>query len=324
MYHQQPPDPDRLIQIPSTDAVQAGQLVWHYTDTGGLLGILKSDTLWATSMSMLNDTLELKHGIEFLNGYWASERVTRREDWSEEGIHFVDWVLNWGEQIVMGGDCYVACASLDGDSLSSWRGYGGSAGYAVGLRNPFPGPQVLVDGNDNSFYTRAVNRFLTWRKVVYTETAKVELCRWIISHLKERCSGRLPSRTIDEMYVFDAAESTYIGNVANMKHHGFQDEREARLVVFGEDSAIRSSGGGVQYRAGALGVTPYLRITGGDSSEKPGLETMSTSSALPIEVINIGPCKYPDSTEAGLRRLLMDKSPYLDNVLIQRSNVPFR
>ena len=37
--------------------------VWHYTDAGGVFGILSTDELWASSALHMNDTAELELGV---------------------------------------------------------------------------------------------------------------------------------------------------------------------------------------------------------------------------------------------------------------------
>src|SRR5699024_11886494 len=44
------------------DTVNAPETLWHYTDTNGLLGILSSKLLMASSATYLNDAAELSYG----------------------------------------------------------------------------------------------------------------------------------------------------------------------------------------------------------------------------------------------------------------------
>src|SRR5687768_16098272 len=41
-----------------------GKPVYHYTDLGGLVGIIEKSDLWLTHASYLNDAEEMKHGRE--------------------------------------------------------------------------------------------------------------------------------------------------------------------------------------------------------------------------------------------------------------------
>jgi hypothetical protein len=43
---------------------QPEQIVWHYTNGAGLVGILQSATLYATQVASLNDVRETKYGTD--------------------------------------------------------------------------------------------------------------------------------------------------------------------------------------------------------------------------------------------------------------------
>ncbi len=40
------------------------QNLWHYTDSAGAIGILSTNSLWATSLAHLNDSSELEYGLQ--------------------------------------------------------------------------------------------------------------------------------------------------------------------------------------------------------------------------------------------------------------------
>ena len=42
--------------------------LFHYTDAAGLLGILKSRSLWATDFRSLNDASEMHYGMDLAHG----------------------------------------------------------------------------------------------------------------------------------------------------------------------------------------------------------------------------------------------------------------
>lgn len=43
---------------------QPEDIIWHYTDGAGLLGILQSSTLFATQVSALNDSKETEYATD--------------------------------------------------------------------------------------------------------------------------------------------------------------------------------------------------------------------------------------------------------------------
>jgi hypothetical protein len=41
-------------------------VIWHYTDVGGLFGIISKSKLWASHAFHMNDASELRHGAQIL------------------------------------------------------------------------------------------------------------------------------------------------------------------------------------------------------------------------------------------------------------------
>ena len=56
----------------------------------------------------------------------------RRELTSLE-FSFVSEQINEAKESLVEAQTFILSASLDGDSLSQWRAYGGASGFAVGL-----------------------------------------------------------------------------------------------------------------------------------------------------------------------------------------------
>lgn len=104
--------------------------LYHYTSVDGLYGILGSQSLRASAIQYLNDSLEFKHALGV-----AREYLYRREKESSEAVRrLLQSLRDQLERIEM----FTVCAfsfSEDGDLLSQWRAYcppGG--GYSIGFR----------------------------------------------------------------------------------------------------------------------------------------------------------------------------------------------
>ena len=108
------------------------ELLYHYTDARGLLGILTSGHLWATEARYLNDASELDYTFqlfdEFVTGAIASSPsvlVEMLQQASTVGREA------WRDDVL----CFVACFCEDKDLLSQWRAYAhGVGGYAIGFK----------------------------------------------------------------------------------------------------------------------------------------------------------------------------------------------
>ena len=104
--------------------------LFHYTDANGLLGIIQSQTMWATHVDYLNDASEVQYGqrlvVEMLAAYEAESKL--------EATRAILARTRDTFGLVTSTDLYVLCFCEQGDLLSQWRGYAsGGAGYAIGI-----------------------------------------------------------------------------------------------------------------------------------------------------------------------------------------------
>jgi len=140
----------------------ANNNLWHYTTLEGLMGILKSQRLWATDYRHLNDSSELEYAKSILEDelfqkvipmvqkvYNENVKAKRYIDENggvkcvarEETKDVVD--ILWKSLIKMDSLSHVPCISsfclgvidnkdIQSDGLlSQWRGYGADDGYAI-------------------------------------------------------------------------------------------------------------------------------------------------------------------------------------------------
>ena len=128
--------------------------LWHYTTAGGLMGILKSQQLWATNLRYLNDSEEftgffdrrllgiLKIGV--MNGI-AQAKMTPdgmqaivasggdeklEADLPNQLLHAIRTV-SLQHQAYVASFCYTRPKIENDGLLGQWRGYGSDGGYAV-------------------------------------------------------------------------------------------------------------------------------------------------------------------------------------------------
>jgi DUF2971 family protein len=92
---------------------QPDDYLYHYTTPEGLMGIVKNQELWATSVFFLNDIAEFKHGIEL-------------------GRDHLEALFNNTEK-TKDTTIYVCSFSEEPDDLSQWRAYCPMGGFAIGF-----------------------------------------------------------------------------------------------------------------------------------------------------------------------------------------------
>ncbi|MGA2673692.1 MAG: hypothetical protein ABSE99_10740 [Terracidiphilus sp.] len=77
----QEPESEAII-----DPVKPKDLLYHYTDQRGLLGILGSQNIWATHIRYLNDSSEYKLGLDIVKREVSQIKVDPSPDLTFEGF----------------------------------------------------------------------------------------------------------------------------------------------------------------------------------------------------------------------------------------------
>lgn len=301
--------PGGWVVIPTTPKPEGA--VWHYTDGGGAIGILRSRVLWATSIGSLNDAMEFQYGLAQLGDLLADVRASRH-------IHplqkrFVEEVHAQGDEARGLSPLFVLCASEDGDSLSQWRGYGGSVGHAIGL-DPAARPAVLDESQPTTRHT-GDSVLPAWGRVLYRPDEQRDFLLRTLSFIAQQCP-------LPESYEADAGEAVpravpwLLAALAYCKHPSFADEREVRLVL---------QAGNVQcmaFRATRFGVTPYIPVTFTEGQQSFLPRTVPKAEHLPLAAVAIGPTAHGSTAADGMRLLLRGLGH--PEVAVTETQAPFR
>ncbi|MBN9152246.1 MAG: DUF2971 domain-containing protein [Micrococcales bacterium] len=260
-----------LVLPPAVD----DRLVWHYTNVEGLLGILGGHAFHATSVLMLNDSVEFRHGVSLIEEQWA----TTAAHYSHAPA--MDALLRTAAAVLPLQNLFVVCSSTGEKSLSQFRAYGS---YAVGInpgmrlraRLPAGGSPDAVGRNIDEIYANTAFDD-GWRQVLYSDSEKREHITRLFDALDRLCDG-WPSDddTIGRAHAL--AQVWYNQAVAYMKHEAFADEREVRLT-----GNLPSYSPAVQLRSARLGIAPFVQV---ETMPTPG---MRANLLAPIREVRLGP-----------------------------------
>ncbi|KYH45423.1 hypothetical protein AZH51_01860 [Branchiibius sp. NY16-3462-2] len=283
-------------------------VLWHYTDAAASIGLLSSNTLWATSILHLNDSSELKFGLERADVEIAncSAGVDPVAAGFLKAIRDELWTEQFRQRF------FVACASTEEDDLSQWRGYTGSTGYSIGLDIDTSQIWGIVVPNQSGLdptQTPADSpRFEglgRWAPVEYGPESQREQFRFILnsacgSAQEVEAPGTAPQRRRELL----AIHAGYLALAATRcKSAGFHGEHEWRLVV-----ADPKVDGCIQFRAGPFGITPYLAVTPppADLDASVGQFYTGRANTLSVHDVCVGPTREPQTAKNGMDRLLAE------------------
>ena len=237
---------ERLTRELYADTPQG--VLYHYTTFTGLLGIVRSRTIWASDIRYMNDSAELRHTADLI-GTEIRERINGGHPHPHLLSQFVDWVSH---RITNGHLLFGASFRSHGNLLSQWRGYS------------VPGKGVSL-GFCPEYILRCAERqrFMTGR-CIYEPARQRMLIRQVVdavvAHAASLDAAGAPSvqeRTALFRRAFEQIETDLLRIAAILKLPSFREEKEWRLVspVIANDADAP-----ILFREGHAMLVPYIEF----------------------------------------------------------------
>jgi hypothetical protein len=195
-------------------------LLYHYTTLNGLLGIVRSRTLWASDVRYMNDSAELKHSADLIR-LEVQERIVRGQGKADLLGQFTDWISH---RITNGHMLFGASFRSHGNLLSQWRGY---SAHGKGVSLGFSADYILQC---------AQKQQLQIGKCIYEPALQRKLIRQVVDaveiHVEKHISSSASRQQLSTIYqgVFEKIEIDLLRIAAILKHPSFREEKEWRIV----------------------------------------------------------------------------------------------
>jgi hypothetical protein len=258
---------------------------FHYTSFAGLLGILQTRALWATSVHYLNDEQEYRHGHEIV--------LRHIENWLSNDAESQNLLSRLGERLKAWSrpDTYVFSFSSVPDLLSQWRAYcPDGSGVSIGF------PKSLIE-------RRAGALGFDFLPCIYDHTSQAQT---VAAVLQAVVAAWEQSNKGDP--VLDQATERFLRLIPRMKHRSFAQEQEWRLISRPLVGArTRSS-----YHATRTMLIPYFSLSLADEGEPIGLSN-----------IYVGPNHHIEAAMHAVSSLLSSAGD-ITHLSVTRSDVPYR
>ncbi len=267
--------------VRQVDRVQAGSLLFHYTDLNGLTGIATGHDLWLTHAFYCNDEAEMKLGIQVAHDQiHVLLQNPAGPPAKREYLQRLDAVLNEPLQ----DSVYICCFCEKGDELSQWRAYGGNGN----------GVSIQIDPNAFVEYTgQQPFGFLAIWNVFYPLERQQQIMKIAIENTYTRFCGLPPEQIVRK------AKDVIDFFVPTFKHHGFSREDEWRMIFVPSPASTVKP----RYRATRDMLVPYFSLK--DLVLSLG-HINKEHWRLPIRQICIGPNRHRDLNRACAQSLLSD------------------
>lgn len=317
--------------------------LYHYTDGFGLQGILgpgsgplqvvipdnerskyvdpddytngKAARFWATDVRYMNDTLELRFGLDIV--IECLLEASRDESFASAlrkafagfaAVFEPDCLFSWPFR------CFAVCFCESGDVLSQWRGYaGGVGGFAIGfprevLSHYSYGIHRMALGNRDDMPSHAL-----LVRVAYGEDAARRQADDLVQGLAAAFAAGKLLTDVDGTPSMTVALRAF-HTIAGVKHKAFAEEREWRLLAISERQIVKTRG-----RAG--GLVPYMDVVV-NGRLNPNAEHISEQ---PVRRIVVGPSPDQKAQVAGVHDLLASRGMWgFRDVEVEPSSAPFR
>jgi DUF2971 family protein len=310
----------------------------HYTNAGGLTGILEKQQLWATHVGYLNDSQEFLFGAALIAA--ELDKINDRTPelklenirpprnlqelmgilpklWpSVTGRGLKENIRKMSDTLREKGGPYVACLSAAVDQLSQWRGYGTGGGYAIvfdaaTLKTHLDAhtPAVQLTAEETGIFGVPIQE----RKLVQVDYDADKYIPQIGNTLQEYIaafSGFVqenvfrdpqPERPDEELQALLGPKLNWLFQLASrLKHSGFEEEAEHRIVTFCPPEFFTPN---------EIGLIPRVSI---DFAPSHIVEVM------------VGPGQHMDTRESSVRSFLhVHHKDRYEHVKVTRSETPF-
>lgn len=286
--------------------------IYHYTSLIGILGILKSRSIWATHAYYLNDSSEFFHGLEF------AKQIAGTIFTEDDFLAAFGWAVRHGLEAVSADDLYVASFSEKADLLSLWRGYcPAGAGVCLGF-----------DFEHLKNFCQA--RGYRLEQSIYEQKQQIQKVKSLVNQCFDRFPKPALTRSeyerlesygkidVDINYRLRTTEGkdkpqadvavnwlcTEISKVAPLfKNEGFHEESEWRIVA---EKPIEA----VQFRATASYIASYIELS-----------VFNNAAVSSLREVIVGPNPNQHRCVSSIQMLL--NSYGLGDVEVKRSPLPF-
>lgn len=295
------------------DIEQNNRRFAHYTSAEAAVGIIRKREIWMRKSSVMNDFMEIEHGVQCLISAYNSDTgklfQSRLESifpgfTAELGKRFDGWMPTFRT------NTYMTCMSEHLESedrigrLSMWRAYGGTTGVAFVMKNtPF-----MVVSDTLKAYSSVVQ---------YLDRARFEAEFGKISE----------SIAANAAVLKDAGVEVVMAHVFGMmrfavlctKHPGFLEEQEWRIIYspkFEQSLTISESFEIVR------GIPQMVCKIPMKHSPSDGLYGADIPSLL--DHLIIGPTEHPMATHEAFVALLTDAGVEDAQSKVWVSDIPLR
>lgn len=270
---------------------------WHFTTPAGLVGIVQSSRLWASSVFLLNDTSELTYGMGVIMEAWEQSTGDEAQPGARE---LLNRILEIEDPLFDVAPLYILSASKVHNLIHQWMSYSTPSGFAVELNLDADWDATYEDyerWSHTYVYPEGERReHGRWFNVIYKRSRQLEmareLIRWFLAVNDAERYNPPPGEvmTTEDHRVLGWSLRRFQALAAQFKDEAFEAEQEVRFLTEPRAEEKKS------YRVTSRGIIPYVNVS---------VELSPNVFKAAIDGVVIGP-SAPAAAEGAVRVLLKD------------------
>jgi hypothetical protein len=268
-------------------------VLYHYTGQVGLLGITRTEELWATKIQYMNDATEFGLALAMARKELDSMVASSASPMQKAACVRLKESLSGLEDI----NIFAVCFCENGDLLSQWRGYSGSShGYSIAF-------------DSESLMHIASTKDFSLGRCIYDTDVQLTIIREAILHCVR---NEIDFSSTARRWGFHGPLADILFRCGGFfKDPSFKEEQEWRLI----SSTVMYYDQQIGFRIGNSVIVPYYRMP------------ILNEGVLPIKHVIVGPCPHMELAKSAVTSLLMshgNKGPLEGRALALASIIPFR
>ena len=256
----------------------------HYTGIGALIGIAESESLWASSISYLNDSKEIVHACEILERI-IEPRIS--QEGTTEISRFLYQLKEWVKSCKnTAHTIFIFSLSEEPSLLSQWRSY-----------TPH-GKGVSLEFSPDKINSIAKSANMRIARCIYERSEQEEIMNALIEKLLQSFRQKLTDIDTSKWHESQSYHGfiiEYTNDIFQVlsiiKHGAFREEREWRLISQHYPKYTDSI---IKFREGASMLVPYIELQLG--KDKPYFNN-----------VVLGPTQHNNLSMSGLSMFLSNR-----------------
>lgn len=240
-------------------------ILYHYCSTASFHAIVQSRSLWLSSLSLSNDSMEGKLVAS------AIARLAKKDPLGGDHVRSVQQGIGFFEDFI---DGLGFCLSEDGDLLSQWRGYAGDAtgvaiGFSVEYLNWLSKASISPDKPDftlqkveyepSGHEALVMPTYIKINQLIKDGSFKTSGVRGLVNTIgitEQELKRETAEAIQDANKKLSRALTPLIPQLFRLKAYAFREEREQRLLSY----LIKDGEHVCSHRVADNRIVPYRKV----------------------------------------------------------------